>query len=168
MMEKTLELYLKHFEATKLFAYQDGNDVWTIGTGATFWPDGTPVKEGDVCTPKQAMELFEHDVEYFGTAVDVNVAVPLSDNQRSALICLTYNIGTTALAESQLLKRLNAGDYGGAADQFKWWRKDGGQVIPGLVRRRISEARLFCGTPDPLVRHKNFPENWNTLFYGGH
>jgi lysozyme len=48
---------------------------------------------------------------------------------------------------STLLKKLNAGDFDGAANEFLKWtkaRKNGVPVVlPGLVRRRIAEQTLF-------------------------
>lgn len=66
----------------------------------------------------------------------------------------TFNVGTGAFRSSTLLKRLNAGDYQGAASEFGKWVKAGGKVLPGLVRRRKEEAALFLtpdapGTPAP-------------------
>ncbi|WP_335876684.1 lysozyme, partial [Acinetobacter baumannii] len=49
----------------------------------------------------------------------------------------------TNLANSTLLKKLNKGDYQGAADQFLVWNKAGGKVMKGLVRRREAERALF-------------------------
>ncbi|WP_312069487.1 lysozyme, partial [Acinetobacter sp.] len=71
------------------------------------------------------------------------VKVPLSQNQFDALVSLTYNIGSTAFKNSTLLKKLNAKDYAGAADQFLRWNKGGGKVLKGLVRRREAERALF-------------------------
>jgi hypothetical protein len=71
------------------------------------------------------------------------VKVPLTQNQFDALVSLVYNIGQTAFSNSTLLKKLNAKDYQGAADQFLRWNKGGGKVMKGLVRRREAERALF-------------------------
>ena len=39
--------------------------------------------------------------------------------------------------------KLNRGWNEKAADEFPKWRKAGGRVLPGLVRRRIAERALF-------------------------
>jgi hypothetical protein len=44
-----------------------------------------------------------------------------------------------------LVKKLNAGDYEGAASEFKNWNKAGGKQLEGLSRRRAAEAALFKG-----------------------
>ncbi|WP_338149530.1 lysozyme [Acinetobacter higginsii] len=131
------------FEGTKLKAYDDGVGVWTIGIGTTVYPNGVKVKKGDSCTLDQAKTYFAHDLKRFEASVNNLVKVPLSQNQFDALVSLTYNIGSTAFKNSTLLKKLNAKDYAGAADQFLRWNKGGGKVLKGLVRRREAERALF-------------------------
>ncbi|USR72547.1 lysozyme [Acinetobacter junii] len=134
---------ISSFEDTKLQAYDDGVGVWTIGIGTTVYPNGVKVKKGDKCTLEQAKEYFAHDLKRFESSVNNLVKVPLSQNQFDALVSLTYNIGSTAFKNSTLLKKLNAKDYQGAADQFPRWNKGGGKVMKGLVRRREAERALF-------------------------
>ncbi|MFW2152803.1 lysozyme [Acinetobacter gyllenbergii] len=134
---------ISSFEDTKLQAYDDGVGVWTIGIGTTVYPNGVKVKKGDTCTLDQAKSYFAHDLKRFEASVNNLVKVPLSQNQFDALVSLTYNIGQTAFSKSTLLKKLNAKDYAGAADQFPRWNKGGGKVMKGLVRRRDAERALF-------------------------
>ena len=42
-----------------------------------------------------------------------------------------------------MLRKLNAGDYKGAAAEFPRWNKAGGKVINGLVSRRKAERKVF-------------------------
>jgi len=44
---------------------------------------------------------------------------------------------------STLLRKLNAGDYRGAADEFLKWVSPGSKVEAGLRRRRTAELQLF-------------------------
>jgi lysozyme len=37
----------------------------------------------------------------------------------------------------------NRADYEGAAEEFMKWTKGGGRVLPGLVKRRLDEQRLY-------------------------
>ena len=39
--------------------------------------------------------------------------------------------------------KLNRGDYKGACNEFWKWRRAGGKILKGLVRRREAERRLF-------------------------
>lgn len=132
-----------NFEGKRLVAYDDGVGVWTIGFGTTIYPNGIKVKKGDVCTEAQAKAYMAHDLKKFELAVSNVVTVPLSQNQFDALVSLAYNIGTNAFKNSTLVKKLNAGDIRGAANQFDVWVNAGGKRMQGLVNRRAKEKALF-------------------------
>jgi len=131
------------FEGKRLVAYDDGVGVWTIGFGTTIYPNGIKVKKGDTCTLEQAKEYMRHDLIEFEHTVNSSVKVPLNQNQFDALVSLAYNIGSSAFKSSTLVKKLNAGDYKGAADQFNVWINAGGKRMQGLVNRRDREKLLF-------------------------
>jgi lysozyme len=131
------------FEGKRLVAYDDGVGVWTIGFGTIKYPSGNRVKKGDTCTLEQAKEYMRHDLIEFEHTVNSSVKVPLNQNQFDALVSLAYNIGSSAFKSSTLVKKLNAGDYKGAADQFNVWINAGGKRMQGLVNRRDREKLLF-------------------------
>ena len=131
------------FEGKRLVAYDDGVGVWTIGFGTIKYPSGNRVKKGDTCTLEQAKEYMRHDLIEFEHTVNSSVKVPLNQNQFDALVSLAYNIGSSAFKSSTLVKKLNAGDYQGAADQFNVWVNAGGKRMQGLVSRRDREKLLF-------------------------
>jgi lysozyme len=89
---------------------------------------------------------MQHDLKIFERAVNGAVKVPLTQNQFDALVSLSYNIGVGAFKKSTLLKKLNSGDYKGAANQFDVWVNAGGKRLAGLVRRRAIEKKLFLGS----------------------
>ena len=130
------------FEDLRLKAYDDGVGVWTIGYGTTMI-NGTKVKKGDTCTEAQAKAYMAHDLKKFESVVNNAVTVPLNQNQFDALVSLAYNIGTGAFSKSTLVKKLNANDICGAADQFDVWVNAGGKRMQGLVNRRVKEKSLF-------------------------
>ena len=134
---------ISEFEGCYLDAYLCPANVWTIGIGTTIYPNGAKVKNGDTCTLEQANQYLAHDMKEFEKTVNDAVEVDLTQNQFDALVSLTYNIGSTAFKNSTLLKKLNAKDYAGAADQFLVWNKGGGKILKGLVRRREAERALF-------------------------
>lgn len=113
--------------------------VLTIGYGHT----GSDVTPGMVITEAQALALLRKDVASFEAAVSALVRVPLTQGQFDALVSFAFNLGAGALKASTLLRLLNGGDYAGAAAQFARWTKGGGKILPGLVKRRAAEARLF-------------------------
>ena len=131
------------FEGKRLNAYDDGVGVWTIGFGTTVYPNGIKVKKGDTCTEAQAKDYMAHDLKKFESAVNNAVKIPLNQNQFDALVSLAYNIGTDAFSKSTLVKKLNANDIRGAADQFDVWVNAGGKRMQGLVNRRAKEKEVF-------------------------
>jgi lysozyme len=134
---------LCRFEGCRLTAYRDAATppVVTIGFGHT----GAGVVLGQTITQARAEQLLAADLLRFETAVTNAVRVPLTQEQTDALISLAYNIGVGNLLKSTLLRKLNAGDVAGAADQFLVWTHAGAEVLPGLVKRRAAERALFLG-----------------------
>lgn len=126
------------FEGCRKQAYQDSAGVMTIGVGHT-----KGVKAGQSCTDAQAQVWFTQDLEDAEAAVEQLVKVPLTQGQFDALISFTYNLGAGNLKSSTLLKHLNAKNYSAACGQFKLWCHAGGQVLPGLVKRRAWETDTF-------------------------
>ena len=131
------------FEGKRLAAYDDGAGVWTIGFGTTVYPNGIKVKKGDTCTEAQAKTYMAHDLKKFEATVNKAVTVQLNQNHFDALVSLAYNIGTNAFSKSTLVKKLNANDIRGAADQFDVWVNAGGKRMQGLVNRRAKEKEVF-------------------------
>jgi lysozyme len=130
---------VKRFEGCKLTAYKCPANVWTIGYGQT----GPDIVEGVTWTAQQAEDRLKTALGKFAATVDGMVKVPLTDNQRAALISFVYNIGGGALKSSTLLSLLNQGRTAEAADQFPKWNKGGGRVLGGLTVRRAAERELF-------------------------
>lgn len=128
----------KEFEGLRLMAYQDGGGVWTIGYGHTMG-----VKKGDLITEGQAQRFLEFDVMDSVDAVNKLVKVQLTQNEFDALVDFVFNMGEPQFTTSTLLRKLNSGDFKGAADQFKRWNLDNGKIEKGLVRRRKAEEDLF-------------------------
>ncbi|NDD75636.1 MAG: lysozyme [Gammaproteobacteria bacterium] len=129
---------LKPIGDGKYVAYKCPAGVWTIYAGCT---EG--VHAGMIITEEEGAEMMRHELAKHEKAVRDLVTVDLTQSQYDALVSFSYNVGTGALSKSTLLKKLNAGDYAGAAARFADWNKGGGKVLPGLVRRRAAEAEMF-------------------------
>lgn len=145
--EQAIEL-IQRFEGCRLRAYQDPVGIWTIGYGWTQPVDGEPVAENMQITRAKAISLLTEHLQQYEQAVSCLVTVPLNQSQFDALIDFTYNVGVSALAGSTLLKKLNSGDITGAAGEFIKWSHAGGEVLPGLVKRRKVERQLFLAGED--------------------
>lgn len=126
------------FEGLRLEAYLDTGGVPTIGYGHT-----AGVRMGQKITKEQALKFLDEDIAEAVEAVNYLVKVSLTQNQFDALVDFTFNVGSGALGSSTLLRKLNVGDYEGAAQELLRWNKDNGKVIAGLTRRREAERKLF-------------------------
>lgn len=129
---------IKAYEGVRLKAYLDTGGVPTIGVGHT-----KGVKMGMTATPEQVDQWLTEDLEEAESDVLRLVKVPLSQGQFDALVSFVFNLGAGQVGSSTLLRKLNAGDYEGARNQFHRWIFDNGKQQPGLVKRRIGEARRF-------------------------
>ena len=134
---------IKAHEGLRLQAYQDPVGVWTIGYGHTTAAGPPKVERGMKITDAGADAILRQDLAKFEGYVSSAVKVPLNQNEFDALVSFTFNLGPGNLRSSTLLKKLNAGDRAGAADEFLKWTKAGGKTLPGLVKRREAERALF-------------------------
>lgn len=127
---------IKTFEGKKLNAYQDSVGVWTIGYGHT-----ATAKPGQIITGAQAEDLLKKDLERLERYVNLLPgADKLTPNQFAALVSLAFNVGSFGGG-------LRAAIADNDADQIPrfilLYDKAGGNVLPGLTRRRKAEAALF-------------------------
>jgi lysozyme len=82
-------------------------------------------------------------LQEFEDGVLAACTVAPNPNECAAFVSLAYNIGLGGFRKSSVLKAHNRGDKQAAARAFNLWNKAGGQVLPGLVRRRADEAALY-------------------------
>lgn len=140
--------------------YLDPLDIWTIGWGHAIVHGGSMLRGASSraaarglypggITLAQAEALLRGDLIDKVRDVQRLVKVDLDDGQFGALVSFAFNCGVGNLGQSTLLKRLNAGDYAAAAEQFLVWnkgRKNGVLVeLAGLTRRRRAERAMFLG-----------------------
>lgn len=142
--ERGLAVIRRH-EGLRLKSYYLAGQ-WLIGYGHA----GT-AKQDMVITREEAERLLERDVKDAEEAVRRLVAVPLNENEYSALVSLAYNMGPAAFARTEVLRRLNNGDRRAAADAFLYLISadiKGERIALGaLKRRRIHERALFLAPP---------------------
>ncbi len=133
---------IKKWEGLRLKAYLCPAGVPTIGYGHTY-----NVKMGQTISVVQAELFLDHDYQDAEEQVLSLVKVPLTENQLGALTSFVFNLGAGNLRISTLLRKLNLGDYRGAAEQFGAWNKarvNGVMVaLDGLTKRRADEKNLF-------------------------
>lgn len=139
---------LHHFEkgpngSFAAMPYDDGVGVMTIGWGHAITKNDTfgyPINE------EMADRILQLDVMRFERCV-LNVTTSLNQDQFDACVCLAFNIGAEAFQGSSVARLLRVKDYDHVPQYMKLWNK--GKVrgkmveLPGLTRRRNTEAKLF-------------------------
>ncbi|MGK7935323.1 MAG: lysozyme [Xenococcaceae cyanobacterium] len=137
---------VKQYEGFRSNAYRDTNGLAVIGYGQSKI-NGKRVKMGQYVSRSKADAELAKELYHIQLLVLSKVKVKLNSNQLGALTSLVYNAGSGILTRSTLIRKLNAGDYAGAAREFPRWNKahQGGRLVPfpGLTRRRLAEQKLF-------------------------
>ncbi len=133
---------IKTGESCRLNAYLDPAGIATIGWGHT------PAKMGTTITQAEADAYLLADTQHAADAVsNLTHDVPTTENQFSAMVSLTFNIGTGAFGQSTVLKAHRLKHYDMAGSAFLMWDKahvDGQLVVlRGLLRRRQQERALY-------------------------
>lgn len=137
---------IKEFEGFESHAYIDTDGTPVIGYGLSTIA-GTPVRLGDRISPERADAALTAHLQEINRELRQIVTVDLSDRQLSALASISFNVGLNAIKNSTLIKKINAEDFTGAANEFLRWDKahQRGRLVqmPGLARRRSAERQLF-------------------------
>ncbi len=145
---------IKNFEGFRSSAYIDTSGLPVIGYGQTK-VNGSTVTLGQYITQSQADTALEQELYHIQQLVLSHVKVDLNPYQLGALTSLVYNAGAVILKDSTLIRKLNAGDYIGAAKEFIRWNKanQGGNLVvyPGLTKRRLAEQKLFLAPYRPIA-----------------
>lgn len=154
--------FLKHAEGLELEAYPDPpgqTKIWSIGYGHRS-------KQGERITVAQAEQLLREDVAKVVAALNGAIHFPTTQPQFDALVSLAYNVGIgddgtkpgisdpddSGVLGSTLLRKHNAGDWLGAADEFPKWRNAGGKPSPVLEARRKLERGIYLTPNVPLMQ----------------
>jgi lysozyme len=136
--------FICKFEGFRAEPYVDPAGIPTIGYGSTYYANGAVVKlDDDPITEQEAMLLMRTVLPRYEAAVNRYVQVVINQNHFDALVSFSYNLGNEALRTSTLLKRINAGLFEEAGNEFLRWVYADGKKLAGLERRRSEERALF-------------------------
>ncbi len=128
---------IKDSEGLRLKPYSAGGYSY-IGYGHQIQPG----ESFTTITEAEAEALLRADLDFFENGVREALTRPANENQFSAMVSLAYNKGLYGFKDTNVLKRFNAGDIDGAADDFRnHTGRDG--PVPHLVERRERERMLF-------------------------
>lgn len=142
---------IKEFEGFASEAYPDplsGAEPYTIGYGSTIKADGSRVRLGDKITEAEATQLLLLKLE--NQFLPPQTRIPswnnFGDGQRSAILSFAYNLGAAFYGSSDfqtLTRVLQEGQWDDIERAFSLYRNPGTNVEQGLMRRRLTEAKLF-------------------------
>jgi lysozyme len=133
--------FVQGFERLRLVGYlPTPNDRPTAGWGHT----GSDVQLGVTYPLSQAQTWWTDDTNAFTNGLNTALyMIPTTQGQFDALFSFAYNIGLAALKGSTLFIRHKLGQYQLAAAEFPKWDHQAGQVLPGLLRRRCAEQKIY-------------------------
>jgi lysozyme len=137
---------IKTFEGFHEKACSDpstGEENYMLGYGTTYYPDGSPVRQGHLCTKEKALEYLNAEVKIISTQIiDLNLGLDLQ--MLNALISFVHSVGWESFLYSNIVDCCEHEEYSQAAKEMTKWIYDSDyQVIGGLVERRRKEVRLF-------------------------
>ncbi len=131
---------IKSFEGLVLKAAPCPAGIPTVGYGHT----GPEVYNGLRITAEFSEDLLRQDLGRFERGVERLIAgVPTTQAQFDAFVSLAFNIGLGGFQRSSVLRHHRAGNKNMAAASFLMWVKAAGRTLPGLVRRRNAERRMY-------------------------
>ena len=147
---------IRDFEGLYLEPYICPTGHWTVGYGHREFCD-TFRHLGFTLTKTQCDKLLDFDLRRVEWDVIKLLKAPVTQLQFDAICSFTFNLGSDidddniaeGLVDSTLLKKLNAKDYKGAAQEFLKWingtdpKTKAKKPMEGLLRRRNAERELF-------------------------
>lgn len=148
MFEKAISIaasLARRFEGVYLRPYLCPAGVPTVGIGATYYEDGTPVRLTDPPITRERAEtllLWMLHTKYLPAVLKLCPTINNSE-RLAAIIDFTFNLGVGNLRASILRRRINECDWDSAARELRKWVYSKGKILPGLVARREAEARLL-------------------------
>lgn len=131
---------IKSFEGFRPRAVQDEAGGWVIGYGHT-----ASAREGAAVGEQDAELLLQYDLMPVAKALNEDVSVPLNQHQFDALASFAVSVGVARFLASDVLRRLNEGHAGEAADALIGWPEPAAPDT--ALRRRAAERALFVADP---------------------
>lgn len=92
---------------------------------------------GEAISPEEAERRFTAEIEIARNIVEKHAA-GWDEGTKAALTSLTFNAGTRWIS-SGLGEAVRNHDIDGVKERFAQYNKAGGEVLPGLMRRRLAE-----------------------------
>lgn len=136
----------RHFEGFSSKPYLCPAGHWTIGYGTVFKPDSTKVTMDDTPISKEIAEawlIYELETNYMRGVLRASPKLVTNPGALAAMTDFAYNLGVGRYRASTLRRKVDEQDWDGAKTELAKWTRGGGKVLPGLIKRRAAESRLF-------------------------
>lgn len=88
--------------------------------------------------------LEEEVVEYYARVERCMTNDNIPVGVQASMLELAYNVGTSAVCKSTMMRKANAGDYEGACNELSRWVRAGGRKVRGLENRRADSKERLC------------------------
>ena len=147
---------IKHHEGVRTRPYRCPARLWTVGVGHLIAPAhaaikfeerlSLPIPDGwdRTLTMEEVDEILRRDLARFEQGVlRLCPGVGSHQGRFDSLVSFSFNVGLGSLQRATVRARCNRGEHEGAADALMLWTKAGGRELPGLVKRRQDERRLY-------------------------
>lgn len=120
-----------------------GKEPFSIGYGTQFYPDGEPVKKGQLCTERKALEYLLHEVNEIDNDLK-SFNLGLEPNMTNALISFIHSVGWDLFLKSRVIEYIVNEKWKKVAQEMTAWVIDGDyRIIGSLIDRRREESLLF-------------------------
>ena len=118
----------------------------SIGYGTVFKPDGTRVTMRDnPISEATALQWLAVTLEstYLMGVLKASPNLLRYPQILGAITDFAYNLGTARYRASTLRRKITEENWPEAITELHKWRRGGGKVLQGLVRRRAAEAKFL-------------------------
>lgn len=139
---------LEHEEGVVLKAYRDVVGVWTIGAGLTAASGVVKPKPGMTITRDQATSLLQTALRQNYEPGVIRAMPTARQHEFDAAVSFHFNTGAIAKATWVRKWRAKAAPVV-IRNGMLAWNKGGGKVLPGLTRRRATEAAMLLDAVYP-------------------
>jgi lysozyme len=139
---------VQRWESFRAEPYDDRGHP-AIGFGHTSKVGPPVVTPGMKVSVEEATAILRADLTRVAEKLAPLITISVTANQGGAILSWVYNVGITNASKSTLLRKLNALDMMGAANQFLVWDKSTNpktkkkERLKGLTARRADERALF-------------------------
>lgn len=126
------------FEGLVLRPYRDPVGILTVCYGET-------QTEMRTHTPAECKDLLLKSAEKHAKDIEPCLPDGLPEHVYAASISFAYNVGAQKFCQSTFAKKLRNGERDACAELSRWVYA-GGQILPGLVKRRAAERAMCEGS----------------------